>query len=852
MTDLLTQEELDLLLHGSVTDENLIKDIVSQGNHNVYAKMVSTFIFDSEKRLGILEKIEAATEEMEFRIKPKAAPKPSYIPAHSIKDFIDIIISREEPLLLESLFKQLHDVLRIVVGFAPENISYFLKKLRSISPDISVMQGLDTLVWLRSSLKMYADVFVRIDKSFYYLNKCGTNAGRIVKDCFTPLCQSHRVKPQDDEILTKLGQLGDYRDCSAFYSTVFEIIENSDANPVTCIDWLIHFGSQFKQHAGPLIVSIIGEVAQTKQMSNDEMLNFLDWVGKIFRQIEAHFSGDLVAIEFLERCVKACLSSMGKDITVLEMTVIIADFVSSCREHDVRLHEKVFEKFLAIEKAHRPEFFAELTSTYHNLLYGHCDVKQDNIFVAHLLVMHTGISYADFIAILAELKNIDRPAISRLVPCHSVALPLHKKSNKWSGNRHPEALRKLALIFEKALFNPVDFSESQNKIAQQLASLEEKIPQLPQEVQKTQVCLLAKLKTAADFLSKPESSSPPYAILVFALTLIGTSNSKLSYLSGLAVEFFFRDVIANPSANTIAQQLQDIESDLAVFSHRHIFALYESFSDFLSDEIDFALDKLWSDTKHIPVLIEELAAEHRCWRSISKNTIQNLISIRQKLKDMVVSEFRNFCNYHALRDELDAMTDKSGGTYNIDFVPSTSAMDGFFGYIGGTCCAPYYRAILRPDFLCVRMINRDNMRWDGVIHVLLTHYNTEPALLLAGIEPRSEIATTIDNRALWEAVKQWAIEYATAQNYKWVLQTTNLTATSNRTMLAEVIEEEISSKEVVKLDDTMTFPNTSDEKYRRYHDYAYDIYHLLGLGDDDIDVGDYDMSYCVVLSRIPL
>lgn len=791
----------------SFANDVYYRNFVAEGNPDIYAKIVSTFIFDAEKLENLLCYIEMTDCVYGIREQPQCIAGRTYIPVENIQDLIEIIIARGEPLLLEQLFKQFYHVVQIMVGFTPHNISYFVQQLRSLSSDIHLPEALYVLEYLSPSLKCFPDVAARIDKGLYFVNKCGIYAKPIIQDCFGSLWRVEFFDQEIGSLLEKLVKLLKKYGSKSFYAAFHKTIKTTGVAP---------------EH-------------------------YLDWFSKLFPRIRSQFVFAWEAVVFFEFCVDLVITKGGKTTTFLDIKQLVTEFIDLCQAYHLPLDDSVFKEFCERDISQRPVYLEDLNSTYRQFLYAHENESSLHSLAAYFTVSHTGITYKKFISVLTKLKKKAGTRNYGPFDAYTVSLPLYETQAK--NNRHPAALLKLALAFEAARFNNVDFLEYQHRIATQIASLAENRARLPQKnTQKPQAILIAKLSTAADLFARREAAKPPYATMIFALTLLGSSHKKLSYLLQFAGELLFRDILFHATDKHLANQLKDFEANVDVFSCHHVAALCEVYTDFLQDEIDLACDVFWPDKTCIPSVIEQLATGHRWWDAIRKTPNPCTLTLRNKLKEMVLKEFRSFWNYNALKDEASVTTNTLVGTCEFDFVPSKSLLDGFYGFIGSTCCAKHHTAILRPDFICVRMIDRACLRLNGVIHVLMTRYRGQAAILLAGIEPRPEVTASVDNQALWAAVKTWSIEFATAQHCSWILQTVNASATSNRFVLAKVIEKDISIQEIVSLDSVVTFPGISKKMARQ--NSSQEMADFISKHGLNSSASCYDVSKCVVLGRI--
>ena len=781
-----------------------------QGTHDVFAKTAALVLFDTELRSFVTTRqFDASLKSVCVKARKRIIPKRSSIPVEQITKLIDLVNTRDEPLLLQTLFKQFHNTVKIITGFQPAHIDFLLEELQRLPADITLVDALALLGSLSASLKFYSDARKRVKKGISFIVQCKEFAPDIINACFRSSSHTRHGDSGINRLLSDLYKTASSFGSKSFYTTLQIAIEHTGVLPAEFVAWI--------------------------------------------EQTNAHPHDDIAAHEkfmvFLADAIQITVSRSSQVVSFAAIAGGITEFVDTCRAACLPLNEELFAAFIATDKSKRSTFLANVHSSSQKILYSSEDIAASNPLAGFLCVCHTLISYYQYKEVCATLANFTMDRQNGHFTARAFALAVYKTKQQ-ATNRHPQALGKLALAFENALSGALDFSSSQRKVQQNIETITKHLQKLPNKARKVQEMLLGSLNlTMTLFNDKHLTKQQTNAPMIVALTLVGSSNKALAYLTRLAGELFFREIIVYSTRTTaLLEELNDLESDLGVFSCQQIAALCEVLGDCLDDAIEKGLDILWPKQAAFPMLLEQLTSHHKCWQAIQRSLPHNTTPAREMLKSMIIREFRNFWNYASLREELDVVQRTQTHTCKVSFVPAKTALDGFFGHIGETCLANCHHAILRPDFINVRIIDCEHHLWAGVIHVLLVYYQHQPAILLAGVEPCASLVAQIDNQALWAAVKTWAFDFAKQNQCHWVLQTINAAATSNRPLLADIIAQDFAGKETVMLDHELSFPGISEEMRQHYHGTKMtDYIRQLRQANDEYC---FNVSACVVLGRI--
>lgn len=142
-------------------------------------------------------------------------------------------------------------------------------------------------------------------------------------------------------------------------------------------------------------------------------------------------------------------------------------------------------------------------------------------------------------------------------------------------------------------------------------------------------------------------------------------------------------------------------------------------------------------------------------------------------------------------------------------MPSRRPLDIYYSSVGGTCLGDGPEVIRRPDFICVRMIDRKKLAWQGVIHFMTCTCAGAPALVITGCEPRLEIDNAVDCEVLWREIKKYAVYLANKLKIGKVLQNANPTAYSNRPRLSRAIAADMKNHPVINISGQLRLGNYS-------------------------------------------
>lgn len=143
-----------------------------------------------------------------------------------------------------------------------------------------------------------------------------------------------------------------------------------------------------------------------------------------------------------------------------------------------------------------------------------------------------------------------------------------------------------------------------------------------------------------------------------------------------------------------------------------------------------------------------------------------------------------------LRAEIGRVQGEVGDEVPVEFVPSKSQTDYFFGWVGEDCTTNRAKSIRRDDFQVIRMVSRE--RLVGMIYLQKAVLDQKRVVVMA-IQPRS--SWDVDHRHLLEVIETRLGPIVGEEGYEALLLMDHLGQQSNRQdMLQAIVTRAFDSK----------------------------------------------------------
>jgi len=227
----------------------------------------------------------------------------------------------------------------------------------------------------------------------------------------------------------------------------------------------------------------------------------------------------------------------------------------------------------------------------------------------------------------------------------------------------------------------------------------------------------------------------------------------------------------------------------------------EYLHDRVRDKVDAGLRRLWPEGQEPSFLLQSALTENRVWKGIARRVAGP--SRRTALIERVVTQVIGYILVMTTPVQSPAQEE---GTISLELVPSRSSLDLAYGAMAEVCIAEDTDEIFRPDFIALRIIDREEQQWCGSIFTLVSTLRCRPALVLCGIEPSSALMDRLDDGDFLERVLEAVASMASEIGCEVLAQTTNSTAWSNRRSLSMSILKMVLAKPPYELDRILKFP----------------------------------------------
>jgi len=404
-----------------------------------------------------------------------------------------------------------------------------------------------------------------------------------------------------------------------------------------------------------------------------------------------------------------------------------------------------------------------------------------------------------------KLSNKKLPVLPASIAPYTIIVPKKKRKLRLCNN-HPTII-KLLLMADFIDHSDNFIPQICAQIDRELFKLQQVIENLPEKVQSTQKKNLKFIKWVKQII-KQTNNDNSYNLSLSALYLfiIAHSIKNLNSLANFSAAIWLNYLLmsGNNELFFILRRLE--ENNKTLLSNMEVTVIINFFDNFLKQELNFLFKKIWPEYGK-PINILQIALNcNKKWQAIFKKEI-SMQEKRSRCMEIILTDIQNFWNLSKLINEQKSILEKNEESMAIDLIPSRSYLDAFYGFVGGTCLSEDYREVLRKEFINVRIIDKATNRWEGVIHLLYVKYQSKSALVLAGVEPRAIISAHVNLKKLWLAIKQWGEQLAVQFGCHYLLQTCNDTALANNEQLHSIIKQDIASKEKVKLDRSIYFPD---------------------------------------------